>query len=157
VALGLLLSSCGDDDDSAQDGGETTNPIPSVAGPRQQPVPAQSLAAEQVQPAGGVIEIATINSLFASNNLLVPVGESVTIRVTNEDAAQHNLRIAGIDGQYDTEDDAVTSPDALNQGDVGELEFAPPVSGVYSFRCDFHPGSMGGQIVAGEATPAPGP
>lgn len=156
VSLILVVLACGRDDDDQETAGTPINPIPSVAGPRQQPVPAQTLDPEPVAPRNGVIEIVTVNTAFVGNNLVVPVGEPVTIRVTNQDPAQHNLRIAGIDGQYDTEDDAITSPDALNEGQVGELEFAPPVSGVYSFRCDFHPGSMGGQIVAGEATPPPG-
>ena len=75
------------------------------------------------------------------------LGETVTIRLTNGDSVPHNLRIAGPDGQYETEDDAVTEPDQVNAGGSGELSFAPQIAGAYTFRCDFHPTQMGGQVV----------
>jgi len=68
------------------------------------------------------------------------------------------LRIAGLDGQFDTEDDAVANPSQIEGGGgVGELTFAPLAAGAYSFRCDFHPTTMGGQIVVGDATPGSAP
>ena len=79
--------------------------------------------------------------------MAVAVGEDVTIRVTNRDQLTHNLRLAGLDGQYDTEDDAVTEPDFIINGATGDLDFAPAIPGAYTFHCDFHPGSMGGQIL----------
>lgn len=86
------------------------------------------------------------NAQFLQNALLVPIGESITIRVTNSDTQNHNLRLAGLDGEYTTEDDAVAAPDGIPAGGTAELILAPAVPGQYTFRCDFHPGTMGGII-----------
>jgi plastocyanin len=98
-------------------------------------------------PEGGVIEIEIAGARFVQNNLQMPLGESVTIRVTNSDQQAHNLRFAGLDGTYDTEDDAVVSPDPIpSDGGASELVYAPALAGTYTFRCDFHPGTMGGTM-----------
>jgi plastocyanin len=96
---------------------------------------------------GGIIEVAAENVAFVGNRLRIPLGEAVTIRVTNRDGLPHNLRIAGPDGEFRTEDDAVTEPEAIGRGETGELTFAPPLAGECTFRCDFHPLTMGGVIV----------
>jgi plastocyanin len=163
LAVAALIASvaCAGDDDS--DEAETpTAAVPSFATPQPQPEPPQPLAAEQTSPTDGVIEVTAAGSLFVQNNLAVPAGETATIRVTNTDPTPHNLRIAGTDGLFETEDDAVTVPDGISQGSVGELAFSPVVDGYYTFRCDFHPTTMGGRIVAGEpadppSTPEPTP
>ncbi len=63
------------------------------------------------------------------------------------------MSIAGLDGEYETQDDAVTDPEALQPGESGELTFVPQVAGNYTFRCDFHPANMGGQIEVSAAAP----
>lgn len=161
LLLAPILAACGDDDASPQQSTgpitQTPNVIPSIGGPQEQPTPAQALDADPAQPSDGVIEIAASGLLFSPNYLKLNAGESVTIRVTNQDSVAHDLRIAGVDGEFDTEDDAVTTPDRIEPGQVGELTFAPPTDGVYTFQCDFHPTLMGGEIVVGDATPIPGP
>ena len=71
--------------------------------------------------------------------------------------ALSSFALAGLDGQFDTEDDAVTNPAQIAAGGAGELTFAPLAAGAYTFRCDFHPTTMGGQIVVGDATPGSAP
>lgn len=144
-----LAAACGDDDEASTPGlvTQTPNVVPSIGGPRDQPAPAQELESSLVEPSDGVVEIAASGNRFVQNHIRMSAGQAVTIRLTNEDSTPHNLRIAGIDGQFETEDDAVTVPDAIEGGQVGELTFAPPAAGEYTFRCDFHPGSMGGQII----------
>jgi plastocyanin len=127
------------------------------AGPRDQPPPAQQLDSQAVEPQGGVIEVTVSGQRFEQNYLRIPLGQSVTIRLTNNDNTPHSLRIAGLDGQFNTEDDAVTNPPQIDGGGLGELTFAPLSAGVYTFRCDFHPTTMGGQIVVGDATPGSAP
>lgn len=140
----LLLGACG--------GGEETAPTgsppgaPSLPELQPQPEPVQPLAPAVTEPQDGALAVAARDAQFAPNNLRVPAGAAVTIRVTNNDAQPHNLRLAGPDGRYETEDDAVTEPDTIGGGAAGELTFAPLVAGAYTFRCDFHPGSMGGRI-----------
>ncbi len=142
----LSASACGGDDD-APSGAANIGPGPSIAGPKRQPAPVQSLDAQRTEPVDSVIEVQISGALFLRNQLHIPAGQPVTIRVINRDAQPHNLRVAGLDGDYQTEDDAVTEPPAIDGGGTGELKFAPPVPGRYTFHCDFHPGTMGGQIV----------
>ena len=153
-----LFAACSNDDEPIPSGGlatQTPNVVPSVGGPQQQPPPAQALSPEPVEPSDGVIEVAASGQQFTQNYLKMTPGDTVTIRLTNEDDVPHNLRIAGVDGQFTTEDDAVTTPEQVDAGQVGELTFAPPTDGVYTFQCDFHPTSMGGEIVVGDAAPIP--
>ena len=150
AALMAALVACTESDEPTKETSTATSPPASISGPQPQPEPAQALSAVPVKPRDGVVELATAGTLFTENNIEVKVGEPVTFRVTNQDAAVHNLRIAGIDGQFDTEDDAVTEPDMIGERGVGELTFAPSLPGGYTFRCDFHPGSMGGRITASE-------
>lgn len=151
-----LVAACGDDDDSGGDSSSNTPIVnPSIAGPQTQPAPAQPLQSGFVEPTAGVMELSVADLQFVQNYIRVPEGESVVIRVTNNDTVLHDLRIAGIDGRFATEDDAVTTPEQIGPGEVGELTFAPPVPGAYTFQCDFHAASMGGQIVVGDATPGP--
>lgn len=171
LLFAVALGACGDDDDddAGVDVGEQTTTraaLPSVAEPAAQPAPAQALDRTATEPQDGVTEISVEAGLFVGNLLAVPIDEAVTIRVTNGDSATHNLRVAGNDGVFETEDDAVTTPDAITMGSIGELSFAPPVAGYFTFRCDFHPNTMGGQIVAGDpsapavtqpSTPSPTP
>ncbi len=140
---------CGSDSDDAGSGGPTPSGDDAAVGPQllDQPESPQVLSGQVTKPASEIVDIVASGVLFQQNNIAVSVGEAVVIRVTNSDLVAHNLRIAGLDGEYETEDDAVTEPDTLGGGDAGELTFAPPVAGAYTFRCDFHPGSMGGIIV----------
>lgn len=125
--------------------------VPGAGGPslgeiQTQPEPVQA-SGDLVESHDGLIEVHISGAQFVQNELGMTAGEPVKIRVLNEDGQPHNLRIAGFDGVFQTEDDAVTAPETIEAGGVGELIFAPPVAGSYTFRCDFHPGSMGGRIV----------
>ena len=94
-----------------------------------------------------------MNALFAPNIWTIAVGESVTIQLNNADSQQHNLRLAGPDGEYQTQDDAITVPEAMNGGESGELTFAPLVPGDIHLPLRFPPHSMGGQIVVEQGVP----
>jgi plastocyanin len=141
----MFVAACGDDDDSGNlVATETPNLFPSQAAPQAQPEPAQALDATLTEPADGVMEVTLMDILFSPNYLHVPLDGAVTIRLTNNDPTTHTMRIAGIDGRYDTEDDAVVS---IAPGTIEELTFAGAAAGAYAFRCDLHPGSMGGVIL----------
>lgn len=147
LAITALASACGGDD-----GPETTaRPVTQAAvTPAQvlaQPEPVQPIDTQPVEAADGVIEVTIQGAVFIGNNLRVPLGSTAKIDVSNRDEQPHNLRIAGFDGAYQTEDDALTTPDPIAPSGSGSLEFAPAVPGAYTFHCDYHPGSMGGQVV----------
>ncbi len=146
LVAALFVAACGDDDDGSDAvATETPNLFPSQPVPQQQPESAQAIDATLTEPVDGVIEVALLDILFSPNNLHVPLGESVTIRLTNNDPATHTMRVAGIDGRYDTEDDAVVPE--IAPGAVEELTLDGAATGTFTFRCDLHPGSMGGVIV----------
>jgi plastocyanin len=152
VSIGVLsIAACGGDDENEIETSPTlsvpqdTAPAPTAA-LQPQPEPSQPLDDQVSAVAGGLIEMTTAGALYAPNHWTMTLGETVTIKVTNADTQEHNLRLAGLDGQYDTDDDAITSPSPIAPGESGELTFVPQVAGSYAFRCDFHPDSMGGQV-----------
>lgn len=146
LVLTVLLVSCsGDDGDGGDTVADTPTPEASLT-VQDQPDPVQAPAGTPSQPEEGVYEVIAENTAFRGNDITLPLGQPSIIRVVNRDQLTHNLRIAGLDGQYDTEDDAVTEPAAIGPGNSGELSFAPAIPGTYTFRCDYHPGTMGGQI-----------
>ncbi|HSP55619.1 MAG TPA: cupredoxin domain-containing protein, partial [Dehalococcoidia bacterium] len=136
----------GDDDNSGKSAAGPTVDTSSLM-VENQPSPVQPPVGTPAQPEEGVFEIFVESAQYHGNSINATAGQSIVIRVTNRDQITHNLRIAGLDGQYDTEDDAVTEPDAIPGGTSGQLDFAPAIRGAYTFRCDYHPGSMGGQII----------
>lgn len=144
VLAALALAACSDTQERTAAPSLPANTAAATIKLGQQPEVVQTLDPKVTSPRDSVIEVAAENLSFAPNRLGIAVGESVTIRVTNKDGVKHSLRIAGLDGGYDTDDDAATQD--LAGGEVGEVNFAPTVKGNYTFRCDFHPGSMGGRI-----------
>ncbi len=153
LAAALLVSAVACNDEEEEGGtpaaetptaGETETATAGELG--EQPQSPQELATEIVAAQNGALSITTGDNFFEENNLSAALGEAVTITVTNDGAATHNMRIAGPDGEFDTEDDAVTDPDAISGGASAELTFSPEIAGAYTFRCDFHPAEMGGQI-----------
>jgi len=147
LIVSALVVACGGDDDPEA---TVTPEAPAALSPTQvlvQPDPVQPIDTEFTSASDGVIEVTIQDSLFVGNNLRVPAGSTAKIDVSNRDVQPHNLRIAGFDGVFQTEDDAVTTPDPIAPDGSGSLEFAPAVPGSYTFRCDYHPGSMGGQII----------
>jgi len=79
-----------------------------------------------------------INPRFVPNSISASAGDVVEIVVTNVGSVAHNLRIAGIDGEYDSRDDWLTEPATLFSGDTGTVVVKLDEPGTYAFRCDFH-------------------
>ena len=96
--------------------------------------------------APGDLEIVMGDNFFDPDVITVVSGEETTIALVNEGAAIHNLRIAGPDGDYDTDDDTVSDPDTIRGGQEGTVTWTPEAPGEQDFRCDFHPTEMTGTI-----------
>jgi plastocyanin len=132
LVVGVACGGDDDDDDGGDDGGEATEP-----------------AGGDDDDGGGAEEFAVTmtDNKFAPGDFTVPAGSSVTFNLTNDGAAIHNMRIAGDDGEYNSDDDAVSDPDLVNGGDTAVLEWtAPEEAGEVDFQCDFHPTDMLGTI-----------
>lgn len=130
-------------------------PAAAAAGPEptaspgqpSKPATAQRIESNVTQPQNGVIQVIARDNLFINNNLEVPAGQTVTIRLTNEGQQPHNLRVAGPDGQWQTGDDFAVPPSGfLTNGQSAEAAFQGSQPGTYVFRCDAHPNQMWGHI-----------
>lgn len=79
-----------------------------------------------------------INPRFIPDAISANAGQVVEIVLVNVGSVAHNLRLAGIDDEYDTPDDWLTDPATLHAGDTGTVVVKLDDPGVYTFRCDFH-------------------
>ena len=107
----------------------------------QEPQPIQE---EPVAPVNGVIETATGDHFFTKNNFQVAAGQAFTIRVTNEGLNPHTLTVAGVDGDFATDDDFDTGVFFAGEQVSLQVKFDKP--GTYIFRCNIHRDQMRGQI-----------
>jgi len=123
--LGLLAPACGG-------GSESVLPAPGPAGET-------------------VIRVEMRNNFFSPNALTVRAGRDYLLELRNRDGETHNLRIAGIDNDYETDDDLVS--DNVDPGKTGSLEFRIDQAGVYRFRSDSPPIGMEGTLTVWEAPP----
>ncbi len=120
--------------------------------PTGSPTPDEGPAAIPVE---GVISIEMGDNFFQFDGqrnptLQVAVGQELTVKLTNNGLAIHNMRTAGEDNEYNTDDDDVSDPEVVVAGDTATLKFRFDKAGTFDFRCDFHPIEMFGQIVVTE-------
>lgn len=78
--------------------------------------------------------------------LEIAAGDAVNFTVPNNGISIHNLRIAGPDGEYNTDDDFVSDPGLIVGGAQGTLEFTLGEAATFPYRCDFHPTEMLGEV-----------
>jgi plastocyanin len=87
------------------------------------------------------------DNFFKPKEFTVKTGQKVTFNLTNEGAAIHNMRVAGADNEYNTDDDALSDPPQFSPGDTGTLEWtAPDKAGEIDLKCEFHPTDSTGVI-----------
>jgi plastocyanin len=123
--LGLLAPACGG-------GSESGLPAPGPAGET-------------------VIRVEMRNNRFSPSALTVRAGTDYLLELRNGDGEAHNLRIAGIDNEYETDDDLVS--DNVEPGKTGSLGFRFDQPGVFDFRSDSQPIGMLGTLTVWEAPP----
>jgi plastocyanin len=107
-----------------------------------------------------------INPRFVPNTITAQAGEVFQINVKNDGHSVHNLVIAGLDGQYGTNDDWTTidpnnssNPQSIAVGDTGTVDVKIDQPGTYKFRCLFHPDQQIGNLIlvpgpSGTASPS---
>ena len=101
---------------------------------------------------GGALQVSMGDNFFelgGERNPALPVaaGDTLTIDLTNNGVAIHNMRIAGEDGDYNSDDDAVSDPNLVTGGGTATIEWpAPDAPGEFNYQCDFHPTDMKGVI-----------
>jgi uncharacterized cupredoxin-like copper-binding protein len=97
-------------------------------------------------PADVTAEISVNESAYDPPELTVPAGKSFRITVKNNGAVVHNLRIAGPDGQFRTDDD-IAVRGFINPGASGDASGKIDTPGSYAFRDDYNPTLITGTLI----------
>jgi plastocyanin len=128
AAFALVLAACNGDDDDV---------VPPPNGE-----PNDVVNGDEV-----TFDISMGDNFFEPDEFTVAPGTTITFNITNDGAAVHNMRVAGADNVYNTDDDVVSDPEMFTAGDTGTLVWTvPDEPGVYDFHCDFHPTEQVGTI-----------
>lgn len=133
VAALAVVSACGGDDGAAE-------------------TPAPTLAGDTGGGGNGIeteaFDVTMGDNIFDPAEVTVSGGALAKINLVNAGTAIHNMRISGEDDAYNNEDDAVSEPPLVNEGEIAVLDWiTPSAGGTFNFRCDFHPEAMVGKIV----------
>lgn len=110
-----------------------------------------------VTPEKGTVTVYSYDNYFRPNNIVVPVGETVTFVLRNGGRAIHNLRIIAAKAQGQD----FASEKIVNSGQESRFTAVFDAPGTYRFVCDYHPG-MAGQLTVepqqrSRSVPVPGP
>lgn len=123
------------------------------------PSPSASPAASPASPApGGGLSVSMGDNFFeyqGQKNPTIPVdaGQEMTITLTNDGVAIHNMHVDGTDNKYaipfcgpGQEETACSDPNIINAGETATVTLKIDAPGTYNFRCDFHLQEMVGQL-----------
>ena len=108
----------------------------SETAPTETPAPADDFDVE--------FDLGMLDNSFEPDALTIDARTRVKLNLSNLGEFVHNIRIAGPDGEYETEDD-ILSEDVL-PGETGDLIFELDDEGAYIFRDDFHKETMTGVL-----------
>ena len=85
--------------------------------------------------------------------LQVALGQEVSVNLTNNGLAIHDMHLAGADNTFDEDfcqaggEEPCSDPAVMMPGDTGTVTFQFDQAGTFNFRCDFHPLDMTGQVL----------
>lgn len=86
-------------------------------------------------------------SFYEPNTITAPAGEVIAITVNNTGTVSHNMRVSGLDKEYDTADDFEMPPNVIEPGKSQTLLVKIDEPGTYPFRCEFHPLDQKGNLI----------
>jgi plastocyanin len=96
-------------------------------------------------------EITMTDNKFDTTAITVAASTDISIPLTNNGGAIHNVHISDASGNYtgafcsSAGPDPCSNPKSLSGGATGTLDFNLP-AGSYKYRCDFHPTEMTGTL-----------
>jgi uncharacterized cupredoxin-like copper-binding protein len=83
-----------------------------------------------------LLDVSASDTAFEPAALTVEAGKSFRINLVNNGTLVHNLRVAGPDGAFRTDDDVAIT--AVNPGASGQVVGKMDAPGMYQFRDDFN-------------------
>lgn len=129
AALTIAIASCGGGDEAPASGGSPSSPVPT---------PGSGCA-----PSGTNLEIEAEDIAFDTDCLAVPADVSFNVEVKNRDElVAHNFSI------YTQAGDPVFTSETFQGRADRTLQIDALEQGSYLFRCDVHPGTMNGTLIA---------
>lgn len=133
-AAAIAVGACGGSDEDANSNGGTTSPAATT--------PSGNGGGGESE-----LDVSMGDNFFEPAEFTVDAGAELTFSIANEGTAIHNMRVAGADNEFNTDDDAVSEEEIITAGDTGTLRWtATDEPGVYDFQCDFHVPDMAGTI-----------
>jgi plastocyanin len=116
-------------------------------GEAEEPIVSETPAPTEGGTPGNEIAISMGDNFFDPDQVTVLADQQITVNLTNEGSAIHNMVIAGPDGEYGTDDDAISDPEIVSGGQEAVVTWTSPAEpGEIDFRCAFHPQQMTGTI-----------
>jgi len=91
-----------------------------------------------------IIRIDMGDNFFSPNAITIRTGQKYILELRNRGKAPHDLRIAGPDLEFDTDDDIAS--DLIDGGKTGTLALEMTTDGTFPFRCDPHAVEMEGTL-----------
>lgn len=97
---------------------------------------------------GATLKMEMKDNVFGTKAVSATAGSKVTFDLENVGKVPHNMRIAPLDGNFDSAQSVTSVPEIVTPGKSGTLQWSvPSAPGTYKFRCDIHPTEMTGTIV----------
>ncbi len=135
----LLLAGCGDDEETTETGGQTTQTTmdPNMPGMDM------GHGSASCEPSGTSLSIVAQNTKFDRDCLAAPANQAVTLSYENKDSARHNIAIL----KSHTSTDVIARADIFEGPKTIALNIPAQPPGTYAFHCEVHPSVMNGTYV----------
>ncbi len=115
-------------------------------GPASPPTPQPTPATQASPPAGNVLQIAMVPAIkFDRDELILPANQQITVEADNRDGSILHNWAAYTDASAA---ELIAKTEICAAPCLGQVTFSAPRPGEYFFRCDVHPTSMVGKLVA---------
>ena len=143
--LVLVISGCGDDDETTTESGSgsTETTMGDMPGMTMDDHGDDHAAEAKCEPSGASISIVASGTQFDKDCLAAPANQAVTISFENKDSANHSLAIL----RSHTSTDVIARADVFTGPKTVTLNVPGQPAGTYAFHCEVHPRVMMGTFV----------
>jgi plastocyanin len=138
----LLLTGCGDDEETTETGGSTETTAMSDM-PGMSPEEHAKMGEAKCEPSGTSLSIVASGTKFDKDCLAAPANQAVTISFENKDTLNHSLAVL----KSHTSTDVIARADVFTGPKTVTLNVPGQPAGTYAFHCEVHPQAMMGTFV----------